>query len=80
MRTLGSVRVLFVSSLLTSAATAAPLIYAGNEITFTKTPFSDYTLSANQDFILYDRLNYLHAAITSANSCWLTSFGFSRLA
>lgn len=54
MRTLGLVLILFVGSLLTSVTTAAPLIYTGNEITFTKTPWSDYTLSANQDSILYD--------------------------
>jgi hypothetical protein len=54
MRTLGLALVLLVGSLPTSAATAAPLIYTGYEITFAKTAFSDQTLPANQDPILHD--------------------------
>jgi hypothetical protein len=54
MRTWGLALVLSVGSLLTSVATAAPLIYTGHAISFTKTPASDYTLPANQDRILSD--------------------------
>jgi len=54
MRTLGLVLALWAGSSLTSMATAAPLIYTGYAITFTKTPASDHTLPANQDRILSD--------------------------
>ena len=54
MRTLGFVLMLLIIVSFANIATAAPLIYTGYNVSFAKEAFADYTLPANQDFLLSD--------------------------
>ena len=52
MRTWGLA--LLVHALLANSLVAAPLVYTGHTVVFSKAPFADFTLPANQDYILND--------------------------
>ena len=54
MRTLGFVLMLLATMEFANVAKAAPLVYTGDGVSFAKEAFADYTLPANQDFILPD--------------------------
>ncbi len=45
---------LLASAIIANAVQAAPLVYTGHTVSFSKAAFADHTLSANQDRILSD--------------------------